>query len=303
MAGEHDRWLRPRLDYLLELSFAALDGPTGGVMPPSWSLTFPGLWKPSEAEIEATRSARTTTDIAMQTAGWVTPEQVAEQRLVNGSTVELKLDAVNAPPPPEPEPEPVTDEGPAVDADLARLLLELGKAVREGVPAQQIARALQRAGLDDDLEALVAELELGLAPPPGVDPETGEPLEVEQDAEPAEPTDADIVAASLEPIPRDLASSTDIATALTERLGYRVTPHKVTRWGDTGRMPYWQPDGGRKRYSMAAAMRILAENMGTVDPTEPEPEPEPPPVVDAPDAAEPDIEPEQPEALLEEPAP
>src|SRR5690606_6178633 len=124
-----------------------------------WTTTFPPIWKPTELEREQVRSTRTATDIAMISAGLITVEQVAEQRLVQGSTAELRLDAVSPSPAPEPEPapEPVAD-APGVDGDLVRLLVEMATSVRAGTPPEQAAWALQRAGLDDDLEQLLAML-------------------------------------------------------------------------------------------------------------------------------------------------
>lgn len=96
IGGEQETWLRPRLEYLVLLAFAAKDGPTAGRIPEKWEITFPKLWQPTDLEREQVRQLRTATDNIMIAAKMVDAATVADQRLRQGNTGELKLEAVPA---------------------------------------------------------------------------------------------------------------------------------------------------------------------------------------------------------------
>lgn len=91
MGGEQERWLRPRLERILEVVFACQTGPTLGVIPETWKITFPSLWKPSELEREQTRQVRAATDRIYVDMRAVPAEEVADQRFRRGVTGELTL--------------------------------------------------------------------------------------------------------------------------------------------------------------------------------------------------------------------
>ncbi len=72
--------VQPRLEYVLRLIMLAKDGPTGGQVPESWSVSFPSLWQPTpleQADIELKTAQKDEIEIR---SGVVTPEEVAVSR-------------------------------------------------------------------------------------------------------------------------------------------------------------------------------------------------------------------------------
>lgn len=72
--------LRPRLDRLLEVIFAAREGPTKGKQPENWSYRFNPLWQESDAERAGVRKTQAETDAIYIRDGVVDVEEVALSR-------------------------------------------------------------------------------------------------------------------------------------------------------------------------------------------------------------------------------
>ena len=80
VAAEREAMLRSRVERMVKLLLRAKDGPTGGVEPPGWKVTFPPLWQSTPSEDAELRSKVATTDNVYITAGVLTPEEVALNR-------------------------------------------------------------------------------------------------------------------------------------------------------------------------------------------------------------------------------
>jgi phage-related protein (TIGR01555 family) len=85
-------WLEPRLRIVLEIVFAASNGPTRGRVPASYSITFPPTFRPTEAEKASTAQAWANVDQIYMINGVLSPDEVREQRLVQGVSGPLTLD-------------------------------------------------------------------------------------------------------------------------------------------------------------------------------------------------------------------
>lgn len=85
IASKQETWLRPALERLVRLLFLAKRGPTAGLVPKSWSLTFRSLWQLSEPERAELRYKQAQTDAAYVNAGVLEPEEVATSRFAGGS--------------------------------------------------------------------------------------------------------------------------------------------------------------------------------------------------------------------------
>lgn len=62
VSQKQDRHLRPRLERLLRLIMLSKGGPTGGVVPPKWSIDFCPLWQPSQKEVVDARLVQAQSD-------------------------------------------------------------------------------------------------------------------------------------------------------------------------------------------------------------------------------------------------
>jgi 2'-5' RNA ligase len=78
--AEREAMLRSRAERMVKLLLKSKDGPTGGVEPPGWKVTFPPLWQPTPSEEAELRSKVATTDQVYVTIGALTPEEVALNR-------------------------------------------------------------------------------------------------------------------------------------------------------------------------------------------------------------------------------
>lgn len=98
--------LRPRLDRLLQVVFAAREGPTKGKEPENWSYYFNPLWQESDGERALVRKTQAETDRTYIEAGVVDVEEVAMSRF-GGDTysTETILDMQKRMAIPEPDPE------------------------------------------------------------------------------------------------------------------------------------------------------------------------------------------------------
>jgi phage-related protein (TIGR01555 family) len=78
-AGQKSK-LKPKIERLLKILFAAKDGPTAGKEPENWSVKFNPLWQESGKEQAETRQIQSVTDKNYIDAGVVTPEEIAASR-------------------------------------------------------------------------------------------------------------------------------------------------------------------------------------------------------------------------------
>lgn len=78
--GERELSLRPRVNRLARLVLLSRLGPTGGVEPSSWSVTFGALWEPTPQEEDQRRKSTAETDAIYLANQVVTPEEVARSR-------------------------------------------------------------------------------------------------------------------------------------------------------------------------------------------------------------------------------
>lgn len=108
--NERTRWLWPRLRMVLEVVFAARNGPTRGRVPPAgWGATFDPLWRPSPLEDAQLRAENAATDRVYFDLG-LPAEVILRERFVEGNEGALELDDGDIPPALEPDP---TTTGPA----------------------------------------------------------------------------------------------------------------------------------------------------------------------------------------------
>ena len=85
--------LRPRLEYLIEIIFAAKDGPTGGQIPAMWSIEFNDLYKESAKESAETRKLVAETDAIYLASGAISPQEIRDSRFGGDSySAETVLD-------------------------------------------------------------------------------------------------------------------------------------------------------------------------------------------------------------------
>jgi len=85
--------LQPRLRRLVTLIASAQDGPTGGMVPDSWEITFPALWTPSDSEAAEIRFKQAQTDRIYEEMGAVTASEIATSRFTaDGWSPETSID-------------------------------------------------------------------------------------------------------------------------------------------------------------------------------------------------------------------
>ncbi len=98
--------LRPALDRLLEVIFAAKDGPTGGKEPENWSYKFNPLWQMTDEQEANVKKTTAETDQIYLTEGVLDQDEVAQSRFGGDAySTETVLDtAKRAEEPDEPEP-------------------------------------------------------------------------------------------------------------------------------------------------------------------------------------------------------
>lgn len=72
--------LKPPLEHLIRLLFLAKEGPTRGIEPESWQVSFHPLWQLTASEGAELRNKQADTDEKYIRAGVLTPEEVAKSR-------------------------------------------------------------------------------------------------------------------------------------------------------------------------------------------------------------------------------
>lgn len=102
-----ERILRPRLGRLIELMLKSQDGPTSGVEPQNWSITFRALWQLTEKETAELRYITAQTDVLYLDRGTVDNAEIAVARFGGDRwSMETHIDLEGREPAREPEPEP-----------------------------------------------------------------------------------------------------------------------------------------------------------------------------------------------------
>jgi uncharacterized protein len=85
--------LKPRLERLLKLIFLSKDGPTGGLEPEEWNITFPPLWQMTPRETAELRKMIAETDKIYTDMQSVLPEEIATSRFrAEGYSTEYIVD-------------------------------------------------------------------------------------------------------------------------------------------------------------------------------------------------------------------
>ena len=91
--AQQEEMLRPRLDRLFEVLFAAREGPTRGKEPERWSYDFNPLWQESDSERATVRKTQAETDAIYLQEGVVDIEEIAMSRFGgDGYSTETVLD-------------------------------------------------------------------------------------------------------------------------------------------------------------------------------------------------------------------
>ena len=93
VSAEQDEILRPGLEYLLSVLFAAKTGPTNGIEPETWTINFNALWQLSQKEIAERNKAQSDADLNMINGQVCTPEEIAMSRFGGENySLDTKLD-------------------------------------------------------------------------------------------------------------------------------------------------------------------------------------------------------------------
>lgn len=93
IAAERTRLLSPKLERIVRVAMLAKDGPTRGVEPEAWSVTYPPMREMSEAETSTLRKTIAETDAIYIANEVVLPEEVAVSRFrATGYSPELRID-------------------------------------------------------------------------------------------------------------------------------------------------------------------------------------------------------------------
>jgi hypothetical protein len=102
----------PAYERFLRILFRAKAGPTKGIEPDNWTVSFPPLWQPTEQERATTRKMVAETDAIYYDMGVVTSSEVRSSRFGSDEySSETVID--NTPPPQLPPAETVPNATPA----------------------------------------------------------------------------------------------------------------------------------------------------------------------------------------------
>ena len=72
--------IKPALEYVLRLIMLADNGPTGGVEPESWTVTFPSLWQPTPIELAQIELSHAQADQIYHVMGAASSDEIAVSR-------------------------------------------------------------------------------------------------------------------------------------------------------------------------------------------------------------------------------
>jgi phage-related protein (TIGR01555 family) len=93
VGGYQEDKVEPHLIKIIELILISKNGPTKGIIPDDWTLTFNSLWKTSEKEEAEIREIMSKADEKYLALGVVGPEEIASSRFgPDGFSIETVLD-------------------------------------------------------------------------------------------------------------------------------------------------------------------------------------------------------------------
>jgi phage-related protein (TIGR01555 family) len=90
--GRRDTWLFPRLDLVVLWTCASKQGPTGGRIPETWTVSMGPLWVPPAKETAEVRKLQAEGDEVYARVAGLSSAEIREQRQVLGATGELRLE-------------------------------------------------------------------------------------------------------------------------------------------------------------------------------------------------------------------
>jgi phage-related protein (TIGR01555 family) len=139
---------RDNIERIYEVLYASQDGPTGGVTPPEWALTFERLDEPTEQQVAELQGTVATTDLAYIGAGVYRAEDVRARRFgAEGWT----LDMGEVPPPPVEE--TVVAAGPGGAAQVQALVAVVQAVASSTLPRDAAQAIIARSFQVDPAEA------------------------------------------------------------------------------------------------------------------------------------------------------
>lgn len=147
VGAEQGNYLQPRLERVMRMLLRAKNGPTGGVEPKDWKLSFASLYDMTPKETAELRKITADTDKTYIDAQVVTPEEVATSRFrPEGWSAEMVIDlearaaaTENASP----------SDAPKTDATTA--ITAIAKPIIDAVAAREMPRATGVVSLMHDL--------------------------------------------------------------------------------------------------------------------------------------------------------
>lgn len=153
--ANQEEQLRPAIDRLLEVIFAAKEGPTRGTEPENWSYVFNPLWQLTDKEEAEVKKLTAETDEIYMQAGVLEQDEVAISRFGGDSySTETVLDMEMRDAEPDEKPEPEVMFIPSPGPQPGMLEVQPGTS-HEDPP---VTRLMTMDEFDDDMKA-VCDLE------------------------------------------------------------------------------------------------------------------------------------------------
>jgi len=84
IASSQENVVKPALEYIMRLIMLAKNGPTGGVVPESWTITFPALWQPTPIETAAIQLQHAQADQIYFGMGAANADEISTSRFTEG---------------------------------------------------------------------------------------------------------------------------------------------------------------------------------------------------------------------------
>ncbi len=84
IASSQENIVEPALEYVLRIIMLAKDGPTNGVEPDSWGVTFPSLWQPTPLEASEIELRHAQSDNIYHAMGAANADEIATSRFTEG---------------------------------------------------------------------------------------------------------------------------------------------------------------------------------------------------------------------------
>jgi hypothetical protein len=84
IASSQENIITPALEYILKLIMLSKEGPTNGVEPESWGITFPSLWQPTPLEASEIELRHAQSDNIYNAMGAANADEIATSRFTEG---------------------------------------------------------------------------------------------------------------------------------------------------------------------------------------------------------------------------